>query len=316
MMDQGASTAQQVSVNAEGMKEKVLLRTKKIYEVMSGMVDNTRSLDAHIAEQAESVLYSSSSIEKMLSNIGSITTDLMENQTNVVNLAQAATKGSKGVENVAGAIQQAVSESERLLEINQVIQRIARETNLLSMNAAIEAAHAGAAGAGFVVVATEIRALAESSNAQAKTISSVLKEIKSSLEGIGSSARTVLLYFKDIDVVVKTVSTLEDHIQQAMVQQHAGSQDILKAISQSQEITNSVRSGSKAMVSNSEQIIEESKEALTADLSSSIGEIAVGMTQINTAINRTKDISKENRQNIEVLVRELSRFRMHPTHHL
>jgi methyl-accepting chemotaxis protein/purine-cytosine permease-like protein len=312
MMDQGASTAQQVSVNAEGMKEKVLLQANTIYEVMSGMVDNTRALDAHIAEQAESVLYSSSSIEKLLSHIGSITADLVENQNNVGNLIQAAAKGSKGVESVAAAIQQTVAESERLLEINQVIQRIASETNLLSMNAAIEAAHAGEVGAGFAVVAAEIRQLAESSGAQAKTISSVLKEIKSSLEGIGNSARTVLHYFKDIDAAVKTVSTLEDHIQQAMAQQHAGSQDILKAISQSLEITSSVRSGSQAMVSNSKQLIEESKRALTADLSSSMGEIALGMTQINTAINRTKDISKENRQNIEVLVRELTMFRPPP----
>jgi methyl-accepting chemotaxis protein len=312
MMEQGASTVEQVNANAQGMKETALVQVDKVYEVMSGMVGNIQALDAHIAEQAESVLQSSASIGTLLSNIGSITTDLRENQQNVRNLSQAATKGSKGVEEVAGAIQRMVSESERLLEINHVIQRIASETNLLSMNAAIEAAHAGDAGAGFAVVATEIRQLAESSSAQAKTIASVLKEIKGSLEHIGSSAQNVLHYFKDIDKAVETVSTLEDHIQQAMVRQHAGSQDILKAVSQSQEITRSVRSGSQTMVSASKQAIQESREDLTAGLSGGVDEIVSGMIQINAAISRTKDISKDNRRDIEALVRELSRFRTPP----
>jgi methyl-accepting chemotaxis protein/purine-cytosine permease-like protein len=312
MMDQGTATARQVNANAEGMKKNVLIQADKIYEVMNGMARNIQTLDAHIAEQAESVLRSSSSVETLLSNIGSITADLMENQKNMGDLSQAAAKGSLGVVEVSDAIKKALAESERLLEINQVIQRIASQTNLLSMNAAIEAAHAGEAGAGFAVVADEIRQLAESSAVQVKTISLILKEIKGSLEGIGSSARTVLNYFGDIDAAVKTVSTLEDHIQQAMARQHAGSQDILKAISQSQEITRNVRNGSQAMVSDSRRVIEESKKALSADLSGSMGEIATGMGQISAAINRAKDISGENKRNIDALADELSKFRTPP----
>jgi methyl-accepting chemotaxis protein/purine-cytosine permease-like protein len=312
MMDQSASTVQRINANAEGMKEKALVQAEKVYEVMSGMAGNIQALDTHIAEQSESVIRSSSSIEMLLSNIGSITSDLMENQRNVSGLSRAAAKGSKSVEEVAGAIQQAVAESERLLEINQVIQRIASKTNLLSMNAAIEAAHAGNAGMGFAVVAEEIRQLAESSSAQAKTISSVLKEIKSRLERIGGSAQTVLQSFEDIDAAIHTVSTLEDRIQQAMARQHAGSQDILEAISQSQKITHSVRTGSQAMVSTSKQVIEESKKALTAELGDSMNEIATGMEQINAATHRTKNISAENRQHIEALARELSQFRTPP----
>ncbi|MDR0644678.1 MAG: methyl-accepting chemotaxis protein, partial [Treponema sp.] len=309
MTEQEASTVEQVSANAQDMKEKALAQAEKAYEVMEAMVANIQALDAHIEEQAQSVLRSSSSIEEMLSNIGSITADLVANQRNMSELSLAAEKGSTGVEEVAGAIGRIVSESERLLEINRVIQRIVTETNLLSMNAAIEAAHAGNAGVGFAVVASEIRQLAESSSVQVKTVSSVLKEVKGSLEGIGGSAQNVLRYFEDIDKAVKTVSTLEDHIRRSMEEQHAGSQDIIKAISQSQEITRSVRSGSQAVVSGSKRDIERSKEALTADLSGGMNEIAAGISQIKSAINRTKDISAENRRNIEALAHELSKFR-------
>ncbi|MDR0785964.1 MAG: hypothetical protein LBE74_08835, partial [Treponema sp.] len=59
-------------------------------------------------------------------------------------------------------------------------------------------------------------------------------------------------------------------------------------------------------------VIEESKKTLDADLSGSMGEIALGMDQISAAIHRAKDISGENKRNIDALAGELSKFRTHP----
>jgi methyl-accepting chemotaxis protein len=100
--------------------------------------------------------------------------------------------------------------------ITNFIENIASQTNLLSMNAAIEAAHAGEAGRGFAVVVDEIRKLAENSRAQSKTIGAVLKKIKDSVDKIIKSTENVLNKFAAIDTGVKTVAEQEEIIRNAM----------------------------------------------------------------------------------------------------
>jgi methyl-accepting chemotaxis protein len=104
------------------------------------------------------------------------------------------------------------------------------DMNLLSMNAAIEAAHAGELGKGFAVVAEEIRKLAESSGEQSKTITAVLKKIKDSRTQIAKSTNEVLNRFEAIDQGVKIVSGQEAKVKDAMAEQGTGSQQILKVL--------------------------------------------------------------------------------------
>ncbi|MDR3334449.1 MAG: methyl-accepting chemotaxis protein, partial [Treponema sp.] len=143
-------------------------------------------------------------------------------------------------------------------------------------------------------------------------VSSVLKEIKGSLDGISASTDTVLVHFEAIDTGVKTVSAQESHIRAAMKEQDAGSREILETISRSRAITQNVRRGSEEMMTGSKEVIGEGKnlEALTADLTYGMNEIAEGMKQINTAVTRIQEISQENKQSIEVLVREITRFKI------
>jgi len=192
------------------------------------------------------------------------------------------------------------------------MENIASQTNLLSMNAAIEAAHAGEAGKGFAVVADEIRKLAENSGEQSKTISTVLKKIKASIDKIMASTDNVLKKFEAIDSSVRIVAEQEENIRNAMEEQGVGSKQILEAIGSVNEITRMVTDGSHEMLEGSSEVIRESKnlEKSTQEITGGMNEMALGAEQINSAINAVNELCSRNRESIGMLVKEVSRFKV------
>jgi len=216
----------------------------------------SEQLNGHVSEQSAAVTQSSSAIEEMIANIQSVSNSLHKNTENVKELQEASEIGHAGINGIAADIQEITRESESLLEINSVMQNIAAQTNLLSMNAAIEAAHAGEAGKGFAVVADEIRKLAESSSAQSKTISMALKKIKTSIDTITKSTGDVLKKFDAIDEGVKTVADQDKSVLNAMDEQGQGSKQILQAMVRLNELTQGVKKEANQMVENSRKAMQ------------------------------------------------------------
>jgi methyl-accepting chemotaxis protein len=315
IMNKSATALNHISTSTQGMSEKSISQSASVTETIATMaqiVKNIESLNQHIETQAVSVSRSSSEIDKMIRQTTAVTQALVQNEKNVENLAAASGEGYTKVQKVSNDISTVTHESEKLLEINQVIQRIASQTNLLAMNAAIEAAHAGEVGRGFAVVADEIRKLAVSSSGQAKTVSEVLKTIKGALDSISNASGAVLTGFAVIDDAVKTVTEQENNIRDTMETQDAGSKEILQNMQSSQDITEKVRRSSGEMLTGSREVIGEGRrlESITGELTNGMKGIVEDIVLLKTTISRADAISRENTESINVLLDEISRFKI------
>ncbi|MDR1325104.1 MAG: methyl-accepting chemotaxis protein [Treponema sp.] len=314
-MNETAAAMNQITANIQNINDQVVNQSGSVSATSSTMkqiTSNIGELNEHIENQSSNISQSSSAIEEMIANIGSVTHTLIQNVENVKHLASASELGRTSLEEVSTDIQGIAKESEGLLEITAVMENIASQTNLLSMNAAIEAAHAGESGKGFAVVADEIRKLAESSGEQSNTIAGVLKKIKTSIDKIMKSTDAVLERFEAIDSGVKLVSRQEENIRSAMEEQQNGGQQILDVIARLNDITQQVRNSSTEMRSGSTKIISESENlgSLTSEVSNGVTEISKGADQVNVAVNQVSTLSSANKEHIDTLVSEISKFKV------
>jgi methyl-accepting chemotaxis protein len=312
-MAETAAAVNQISANIESIRGLVTKQQNGVGEADAAVErinSNIADLNRVIEEQAESVNVSSSAIEEMTANIHSVTQTLVENSENVKGLAEASEHGRTGLQTVVQDIQEIARESEGLLEINAVMENIASQTNLLSMNAAIEAAHAGEAGKGFAVVADEIRKLAESSGEQSKTTTTMLKKIKSSIDNITRSSDEVLERFEAINAGVNTVSEHEQNIRAAMEEQETGSKQILESVGRLNDITGTVKKGSEDMTVASGELLKETSELMkiSRETANGMNEMVGGVNQINTAVNGINNMSTENKTNIDALRQQMEKF--------
>jgi methyl-accepting chemotaxis protein len=283
-------------------------KTAKVIGDIDGVIEN---LGKHIETQAEDIAKSSAAVEEMVSNIANVARTLIGNAKNMENLSAAAESGRTGLSGIAGEMQNVAKESEGLIGITSVMANIASQTNLLSMNAAIEAAHAGESGKGFAVVAEEIRKLAESSSKQSKTIAGVLKEIKTSIDKISTAAAGVLERFEAIDQGVRTVSAQESAVRSAMEEQDLGSKQILEAVTRLTEGTQTIKESFTRMRQGGREIGGECRtlEQGTAEISDSMNEMAKEAEKINQAVLQVNAISGETKRSIDLLQSELSKFK-------
>jgi len=314
-MNTTAASVNQITATIGNIKSLILNQSASVSETHATMEQVTSNIDklgGHIENQSNHVSQTSSAIEEMVASIHSVTETLVRNSGNVLTLKEASEVGRHGLQDVTEDIKEIARESEGLFEINSVMQNIASQTNLLSMNAAIEAAHAGEAGKGFAVVADEIRKLAENSSGQSKTIRSVLKKIKDSIDKISRSTENVLDRFEAIDSNVVLVAEQGTNIRYAMEEQEEGSRQVLAGIMQVNDTTRQVKNGSGEMLIGAREVIAESAnlEKATQEITFGINEMVSGAEQINAAVNHVNEISTRNRESIESLVKEVSRFKV------
>jgi methyl-accepting chemotaxis protein len=314
-MNETAASINEIGSNIQNVTRETGKQSASVAETgnaMQRITANIAALNTHIEDQSASVIQSSAAVEEMLANIASVTQSLQKNSADMDELSGMSARSKSDLDEASESIREIARESESLLEISDIIQNIASQTNLLAMNAAIEAAHAGESGKGFAVVADEIRKLAESSGSQAKTVSTVLAKMTGSMNLIRTSTDVLLGQYEEMDTRIKLLSDREQVIKNAMDEQGAGSNEILSAIGQLTEISQKVQSGSEEMLVESQEVIRESENLgrMTEVVAGSMHEMAAGARQITVAVNAVNDISRQNKESIDSLLAEVMKFKV------
>jgi methyl-accepting chemotaxis protein len=281
-------------------------------QAAGSLMQTVAALGGHISEQVAILENSSSAVEQMIANVRTVSanTELAERST--ADLLRFSGEGNAKLNLVGRAVEAISKSSDSLVNASAVINDISEKTKLLAMNASIEAAHAGDAGRGFGVVASEIRQLAAQSALQAGQISGDLKQVRDAILEIQQVSTEALAAFSAILSQSAAVGDIVREVRETMQEQSSGGAQVLDGLARLNAITALVRSGSGEMREGYELIMEKLTRLgeINTQVNQNNSEIQLGTRDINAAVVVINEMTESNKTLIAELEQEIGRFRI------
>ena len=314
-MDQTSAAIIQINSNIESVGRSFAQQHGAVSEVSSTVeeiVGNIASLNRLVGEQTNHLGTSASAVEQMVANMRSITQNVDLSMAAFTTLQEVSEQGYDRLSAVTETIGHIATQSRGLEETNDTIKAIASQTNLLAMNAAIEAAHAGDSGRGFAVVADEIRKLAEDTAARSTDISEVLQALTDLIQSAVDLSSDAGHSFESVRSSVQEVNSRQRDIRNAVEEQSDGNQQVLDSVERLRRISAEVESGSQEMSTGSNAILRSvhTLADATTEIQRAMDEISSGTSDINHSVTQVAELSKRTMTGILAVEESVHRFKV------
>ncbi|MBB6481801.1 methyl-accepting chemotaxis protein [Spirochaeta isovalerica] len=296
-----------ISTQMSSLDENISLSNKEALDIASYISE----LSDHINEQLVMVEQSTASITEMIASIANVSKLTLNNQSVIGELVDTANEGDLRLTETTGIIEDINSSVNDINNMAGIIQNISSQTNLLAMNAAIEAAHAGDQGKGFAVVADEIRKLAEASATNTKEISKTLKGIIGRIEDASRAGQSTRDAFNYINQKISTVSEALLTVSSSTDELNVGGQQILEAMSSLRDTSSLVKDKSDVVKTGSGSVNElmGSVSRISGIVTNAITEVNIGFNEVSDAVAGLKMLSDRIGEVGEQLISEVNHFR-------
>ncbi|MDR0585791.1 MAG: methyl-accepting chemotaxis protein [Treponema sp.] len=286
-----------IARNMESVQNKTDVQMKSVVQTadsVEGIIKHIHSLENAVDVQGGTISRSSESIEQMVNDIGSVRSVVQEAHVTTGNLSRSSEAGRKTLSNLTDELTRIADQSVFLEEANSALVNIAAQTNILAMNAAIEAAHAGEAGKGFAVVAREIRSLAELSNKESASISDEVKSMRDGIEKMRQVSIETVNTLGSMFTEVTDMQASFDSVTTAVEAQASNGAQVLKALSGLRETTEQVHTGSDEIQKESDliyQVVEDLKN-ISKDVNESVLDVQKASKKIADSLGVARKIAE------------------------
>jgi methyl-accepting chemotaxis protein len=288
-----SSSSYEIGKNADMIGERMGTAdrlTAKAISDMESIATAIAALDKGIDNQAGLVADSGAAVTQMLASIENIARIAEADSKAADELAAQAETGMSVVDGTFAKVAEIGSSVDAIQEMVQLISGIASQTNLLAMNAEIEAAHAGEAGKGFSVVAGEIRNLAEAASESSREIDSRTRVIIDAIEQASAAREVSGGALKEITDRVRNVARSVAEIYANVAEIKTGSRQIQESIEALRGETAAIGQESSSVATRAESTSESFVELgrISHETAAGIGEMSAGLSQVSRSL---KDLS-------------------------